>query len=238
GGRPVVGAARDRRAYRAYGLVDAHIRGLGVDLDVLGGIVLERLAGLRIDARGPGHALDVLSCFEELAVEPIEDVLEAVATGMRQDLAVLAVHLGVDDDVAASLVVVTVIVRRVLVVPPDLAVCGVERDRTRGVEIVAKPIGRIVGWHRIARSPIREIGGGIVGPGNVEGAAAGLPRIVVLRSRCRARRGPGSSTSPTRCRRSWHQARRPSCAGRDRRPNHRYMVSFKASGAAVSSRSA
>jgi hypothetical protein len=75
-----------------------------------------------------------------LAVEAVEHVTETVAGRVRDDFAVLAVDLGVDQDVAADLVVVVVVVGRVLVVPSDLAVRGVEGDRTVGVEIVARTI--------------------------------------------------------------------------------------------------
>src|SRR5947207_12268241 len=96
---------------------------------------------------------------------------------MRDDLAVLAVDLGVDKDVGAGLVIVAIVVRRVLVPPRDLAAGRVEGDRAVGVEIVAGAEGRIVGRDRIARAPIGQVGRRIVGPGAVEGAASGLPGI-------------------------------------------------------------
>jgi hypothetical protein len=99
----------------------------------------------------------VLGRVEELPVEPVEGVFEAVAPRVRQDLAVLAVDLGVDDDVAAGLVVVAVVVGRVLVEPPDLAGCGVEGDRARRIEVVAGTIGGVVGRNRIAGAPIGEV---------------------------------------------------------------------------------
>jgi hypothetical protein len=127
-------------------------------LEVLGRIVFERLAGLGIDALGPVRFLDVLSGLEELPVEPVEGVFEAVAPGMGQDLAVLAVDLGVDDDVAAGLVIVAIVIRRVLVEPPDLAAGGIEGDRARRIEIVAGTIGGVVGGNRVAGAPIGEVG--------------------------------------------------------------------------------
>ena len=54
----------------------------------------------------------------------VERVVEAVAAGVGQDLAVLAVDLGVDQDVGAGLVIVHRVVRRVLVVPLILPVAA------------------------------------------------------------------------------------------------------------------
>ena len=96
---------------------------------------------------------------------------------MGDQLAVLAVDLGVDEDVARHLVVVAVVVRRVLEVPFDLAVGGVERDRAVGEEVVAGTIGAVVARDRIAGTPIGDVGVGVVGAGDIEGAATGLPGI-------------------------------------------------------------
>ena len=159
--------------------------------------------------------LDVLSGLQELAVEAVENVFEPVAARMGEYLAVLTVHLGVDDDVAAGFVIVAIVVRRVLVIPFDLAVGGIEGDRARCVKIVAEAIARIIGRHRIARAPIGEVGGGIIGTRNVEGAAAGLPGIVLFfQVSLPGSPGPGSNRSSIACRRSSDRARRPSCAGR------------------------
>src|SRR5262249_29535672 len=121
GRRPEIGAAADGGADLARRLIDDGPGALGIGLHLFAWIVVDRLAGLLIDAFGPGDHLDVLGGFEELAVEAIEHVVEAIATGMRDDLAILAVDLGVDEDVSAGLVVVTIVVRRVLEMPCDLA---------------------------------------------------------------------------------------------------------------------
>src|SRR5262249_55883556 len=84
-------------------------------------IVVGGLARLGVDAPGPGDLLDGLRRVQELTVESIEDVVETVAPRMREDLAVLPVHLRIYDDVSAGLVVVAAVVRRVLVMPADLA---------------------------------------------------------------------------------------------------------------------
>src|SRR5262249_55557223 len=180
GRRPIVVAAGSVRTYAARALVGIDLRPFGIDLEVLALIVLDGLAGLGIDALRPGHVLDVLHRLDELPAAAIEGVIEAVATGMRDDLAVLAVHLGVDQDVGAGLVIVAVVIRRVLVPPRDLAVRRIECDRARRIEIVAGPALRIVARHRIAGAPIGQIGLWIVGAGDIEGAAAGLPGVVLV----------------------------------------------------------
>ena len=64
-----------------------------------------------------------------------------------------------------------------LEVPRHLAGRGVERDRAVGEEVVARPIGGIVARRGVARSPIGQVGRRIVGAGDVERAAAGLPGV-------------------------------------------------------------
>src|SRR5262245_35684500 len=180
GRRPEVSAAGDGRADLARRLVREYLGAEGVGLHILARIVVDRFTGLRIDAFGPVYDLDVLRRLQELAVEAIEHVVEAVAAGMREQLAVLAVDLGVDEDVSAGLVVVHVVVRRVLVPPRDLAVRRVEGDRAIGEEIVAGTISRIVGGNRIARAPIRQVGDRIIGAGAVERPASGEIGVVLV----------------------------------------------------------
>src|SRR5262245_57813312 len=180
GRRPEVSAAGDGRADLARRLVREYLGAEGVGLHILARIVVDRFTGLRIDAFGPVYDLDVLRRLQELAVEAIEHVVEAVAAGMRNDLAVLAVDLGVDQDVSAGLVVVHVVVRRILVPPQDLAVRRAQRGPAGGEQTVAGTIGRIVGGNWIARAPIGEIGDRIVGTGAVEGAAAGQVGVMAV----------------------------------------------------------
>ena len=72
------------------------------------------------------------------------------------------------------------VVRRVLVIPADLAASGVKREHAVGVEIVARPVRAVVFRRWISRTPIGRIGGRVVGAGDVERAAAGLPGIVLV----------------------------------------------------------
>src|SRR5262249_46858331 len=176
GGWPEVGAAVHVRTGALHDLGATLPREREI-LHVLGGIVVDRLAGLRIDALGPGDLGGILHGFQELAVLPVERVVEAVAVGMDEELAVLAAELAVDDDLRAAGVVVAVVVGGMLGVPADLAGGGVGRDRTVGEEIGDGPIGGIVARRWIAGAPIGQVGGGIIGAGDVKRAAAGLPGI-------------------------------------------------------------
>src|SRR5262249_55239775 len=97
---------------------------------------------------------------------------------MGNDLAILAIDPGVDENVGAGLVIVPVVVRRVLVPPSDLAAAGVEGDGAVGEEVIAGTECRIIGRNRIARAPVCEIAGRCVSTRAEESAAASLPGIV------------------------------------------------------------
>src|SRR3954468_21433741 len=108
-GRPEIGAAM----YVGAGVLEHVVAALPVvveGLHVLAGIVIHRLAGFRIETLGPGDLGGILHALEELAVEAIEGVTEAVAVGVRKQLAVLAVDFAVDDDLGAGGIVVAVVV--------------------------------------------------------------------------------------------------------------------------------
>ena len=97
GRRPEIIAARHARAHaaRLFAIEDFLDR-RSVALQILGRVVVDGLAGLGVDALGPGHLRHILGRLEELPVEPVERVVEAVARGVSKNPAVLAVHLGVD----------------------------------------------------------------------------------------------------------------------------------------------
>src|SRR5260370_1021462 len=149
-----------------------------IGLDVLAGIVVERLAGLLVDALGPVD-LRIGLRQDRLTVEAVEGVEEAVAGRVGDELARLPGDVAVDQDVGADLVVVPHVTGRELEIPVHVAGVGIVGDGAVGVEIVARPIGRVEHRHRIAGAPDRLVGGGIVGAGHPDGAAAGLPRIGV-----------------------------------------------------------
>src|SRR5258706_8779801 len=95
---------------------------LSIDLDVAAGVVVDRPSRLWIEPFGPSEFFDGLHTLEELAVKTVEHVTEAVAGRVCNDFAVLAVDLGIDQDMAADLIVIVVVIWRVLEVPGDLAV--------------------------------------------------------------------------------------------------------------------
>src|SRR5262249_30869604 len=99
----LVGVGRRPGGGNAVGVRARVLDGVGdgfpiviIGLHILAGIVVERLAGLGIEALGPGYLLGILYRFEELAVEPVEDVVEAVAVRVHHQFAVVAVDLAVD----------------------------------------------------------------------------------------------------------------------------------------------
>src|SRR4029077_16215770 len=97
GRRPEIGAAMHVGA-GILEHVGAALPGQREVLHVLGRIVVDRLSGLGIDALGPGDLGGILYRLEELAVLPVDGVVEAVAVGVREQLAVLAADFAVDDD--------------------------------------------------------------------------------------------------------------------------------------------
>ncbi len=72
------------------------------------------------------------------------------------------------------------LVRRLLEVPHDLAGIGVERDRARREQVVARPELRIEAREGVAGAVIEKIGGGVVGGGLPYAAAADAPGVVVV----------------------------------------------------------
>ncbi len=176
--RPEIGAAVHVGA-GVHHLVGAALPVVVVDLHALVRIVVDRLAGLGIDALGPIDFLGILGGLEECAVAAVEQVFEAVAVGEREDLRPRR-RLAVDDDLRAAGVIIVDVVRRVLEMPLHLAGRGIERDGAVGEQVVTRPVRRIVARRRIAGAPIGDVGGRIVGAGDVERAAAGLPGVVIV----------------------------------------------------------
>src|SRR5262249_40082051 len=179
GGWPEIGAAVHVRTGILH-LVGAALPVQREALHVLVAVVVNRLAGLRSNAFGPAPLAGILDGAEELAVLPVERVVETVAVGVDQELAVLAVDPAVDNDLRAGGVIVAVVVRGVLEVPLDLAGRGIEGDRAVGEEIVARPIRGIVARRRVAGAPIGEVRRRIVGAGDVERAAPGPPSVDLI----------------------------------------------------------
>src|SRR5215470_6849572 len=113
GGRPEIVAAGHSRAYAGRLGAGQNLRHrVGVGLQLLGGVVVDGFAGLGVDALGPGYARHILGGFQELAVQPVERIMETVARRVGEKLAILAVDLAVNQDVGAGLVIVHAVVRR------------------------------------------------------------------------------------------------------------------------------
>src|SRR6267378_595890 len=175
GRRLIRNAAVPRGACAFHRIAAQRARLWHVALHIERGVIFERLAGLGVEALGPVQVVDVLAAAHEAAVVAVERIVEAVATEMAEHLAHLAVDVGVIQQVDADLVIVPRIVGQILVVPDQLAGIDIERDHGVGIEVVAGARLRIVLRHRVAGAPDGEPGGGIVGAGLPEAAAARLP---------------------------------------------------------------
>src|SRR4051794_7380505 len=164
-GLPVLAAVMRRAQAVAGGLGPRAVAARRVFLHVGVGIVVERPAGLGIEAGRPVQLIDVLLAGDKGAVGAVERIVEAVARGVDHELAVFAVHLGVDDRVLGDFVEVVGIVRGVLVAPFDLAVGRADRQHARRPLVVARAIFGIPVGPGIADALIERIGLGIVGGG-------------------------------------------------------------------------
>src|SRR5215468_1246914 len=92
-----------------------------IALHVARRVVVKRLAGLGIDALGPGHLLLVLVGPQELAVGAVERIVEAVTGEVRHNLADFAVDVRFIEHLGARRVEIPVLVGRLLEEPHDLA---------------------------------------------------------------------------------------------------------------------
>src|SRR5262249_45441860 len=99
-GWPVVIAAQDGRAYLPDRIVRSGVNGYSrIGLDVLGRVVVERLAGLLVDSLRPVDIVHVGLDAENLAVVAVHRIDETVTGRMGDEFAKLAGHLGVDQNV-------------------------------------------------------------------------------------------------------------------------------------------
>src|SRR5262249_61536809 len=114
-----------------------HHADTGVELDRRVGIVVDRLAGLRVDALRPGDLLLVLISAQELTAVAVERVVIAIAREVGDDLAILAIDVVVVEHLWGRRVEDPVLVRRLLEVPGDLAGVGVAPDLCRLEQLVA-----------------------------------------------------------------------------------------------------
>src|SRR5262249_48733899 len=149
-------------------------------LHVLGGIVVERPPGLRIEAGGPVELVDVLLAGDERAGHAVEHIIEPVAAGVDDKLGGLANNPGVHERVPGGFGEVVRVVGGGLVAPFDLAVGRVEREHARRPPVVAGPVFGIEVRPGIADALIERVGVWIVGRGLPHRAAAVLPALLVI----------------------------------------------------------
>src|SRR5262249_53221647 len=128
----------------------------------------------------PGQLIDVLLAGHERAVDAVERIVETIARDVDDELAILAVDLGVDDRVLGDLVVVVGVVRGVLEAPLDLAVRWADREHACGPFVVAGPIFRIVVRAGIADALIERVALRIVGGSLPDRRAAMFPVLLAI----------------------------------------------------------
>ncbi len=126
---------------------------------------------------GPVEFIDEWAAVEKLAVRPIEDVVEAVAIRLNEQLSPLSSERRVDEHRNLDCIPVVHIVRRELEIPLQLAGIGIERNHAFGIEVVTFPYFAIEIGRGIADSPVNKIQFRVVAAGQPCVAAAGLPRV-------------------------------------------------------------
>src|SRR5262245_28302866 len=99
---------------------------------------------------------------------------------MHDQLAILAIDLGVDDRMLGDLIVVVGVVRGVLVAPFDLAVARRKREHAGRPLVVTRAVFRIPVRTRIADALIEGVGLRIIGGGLPDRGAAMLPALLAV----------------------------------------------------------
>src|SRR5262245_27824572 len=179
-GLPVLAAEMRGAQPPALRLGAAAVAAGRIFLHVGVGIVVERQAGFRVEPGRPVQVIDVLLAQDERAVGAVERVVEAVARSVHNELAILAIDLGVDDRMLRDLVVIVGVVWGVLVTPLDLAVVWADRHHAGRPLVVARAIFRIPVGAGIADALVEGIGLGIVGSGLPHRAAAVLVALLAV----------------------------------------------------------
>ncbi len=132
---------------------------------------------------------------EKLAGRAIEHVVEAVAIGLRDQLALAAVDRRVEEHERLVRIPVVHVFGRELEVPLHLAGRRIEREHRIGIEVVAGTVVGIPVRRRIAGGPVEKIELGIERAGQPRRAAAGLPAVALA-----PRLGPGLTRRRNRVR--------------------------------------
>ena len=108
------------------------------------------------DPARPGQLLDEGFGQQELARQPVEDIEEAVAIAVEQELARPAAKLDVDEHRRLGRVPVVQVVRRELEMPLQFARVRVEREDGIRVQVVALPLVAVVVGTGIASRPVQQ----------------------------------------------------------------------------------
>src|SRR6266436_6169116 len=196
---PVLAAGNRRAQFFAFRLGAGAVAALVVNLHIGVWVVIERPAGLRIETGRPVQLVDILLAGNERSVDTVERVEETIARRMNNELAVLAVDLGVDDRVLGDLIVIVRVVGGILVAPLDLAVGRADRQDAGRPLVVAGaifgvPVGARITHALIERISIRVVSGGLPdrSPAVLPALLAILPGLVAGFARARDRVGaPG-----------------------------------------------
>ena len=149
---------------------------------------------------------------QELAVGAVEDIEEAVAIRLQQQLPRAAAVRRIHQHGRFGGIPIVQIVRRELVVPLQLAGRGIERQHGIGIQIVALALVAVEIRTGIADGPEQRVGFGIVGAGEPGRRAAVLDGAAHPGRQRPDRRGRARSRSARRARR-WRRCRRPRIRG-------------------------
>src|SRR5262245_26388621 len=177
---PVLAAGMSGAEWVAIRVGTRAMAARGIFLHILGGIVVERAAGLGIEAGRPVELVDVLLAVDERAVDAVERIEEPVAGRVHDHLAVLAIDLGVDDRVLGNLVVVVGVVRGVLEAPLDLAVARRDREHARRPLVIAGPVFGVPVGAGVANALIERVGVGVIGGSFPDRRPAVLPAFLAV----------------------------------------------------------
>src|SRR2546430_993026 len=113
-------------------------------------------------------------CGEKFSVGAVQDIEIAVAIRFEEQLSLLAMVAGIDQDGSLRRVVVKEVVRRKLKIPFELSRVGVQGEDTIGIEVVPRARAAIKVRSGIAGAPINCIEFRIVRAGHPGSAAAAL----------------------------------------------------------------
>ena len=105
--------------------------------------ILDRSAGLQVDAARPGDRREVVG-RNQFAGLAVQDVKEPILVGLHQNLAFRSVDREVGEDQILNGVVVPLLSGCRLVVPDVGAGIGIERDDRRQEQIVALAVAAVL----------------------------------------------------------------------------------------------